>query len=695
MKVMIIDSPFHGPRHGTRRGPFITLYPHPSQFHTALAIHVIVIVFVQSHRRETTPWIPLYTAALRVFASHHTLFFIIIPFMATPNTSNPNIQPNLANGPSSSPLPLPPENQNDVGAKLSKSVNQLNDLSMAIQTFKNRYDELQNHLDFIEKAIDARTKELQALDAKKSQQNAHENAHENGVVQSDSNLKPKAEGNENEKEEENELLSFCKTMNSRGLRKYILSRLSETTSLREQVPVALKSAPKASKLVFECIGRFFLQGSKAYTKDSPMISARQASVLVLEYYLMSGCADSGAEEDSSLKKEAESAAVSWRKRLLIEGGLSKASEADARGLILFIAGFGIPGVFRDDDICNLVRLSNPREISHALRQSQLLFKRASGVADGMIKKGMAVEAVDLAYTFGLEERISPQTTLTSFLQKLEDTWKKAKQEARDFALKEAQVKYLAALKSVVNCLERHNIDFAKLLPGWQLKDKIANLEKDISDTKKKIEEKALLKRKADKSNSSNKMKIPEAKRTRFLVKDPSVTSPSVTALQEQRIVSHMDGSSSLSAHLLDGRSYGYPNNYPTAASVRIGSVSGSLPESFLGTTVTNGANMLGGTIAGSYSIYQGDMIRDDTGTVLNGNSHLYRWHGIGEAALSNDRSVGQSFVGQPASTRLSNLFGQSSTEGLTGLPDQLSIGAVASRGGGSDLYSFADAVFDM
>ena len=264
----------------------------------------------------------------------------------------------------------------------------------------------------------------------------------------------------------------------------------------------------------------------------------------------------------------------------------------------------------------------------------------------------------------------------------------------DISQKQAHEKYLAVLKSVVNCLEGHNIDFVKLIPGWQLKDKIINLEKDISDTNLKIEEKSMIKRKVDKNTSSNKMKIPDAKRTRFAGRDASVLSPSLTALHEQRIV-RMDGNSSydgsLAAHLLDGRSYGYPNSYLSAASIQLGSVSDSLAEKYLGSTVANGANMLGGAMGGSYSGYQGDMIRDNVGTVLNSNS--YRWHGVGEGALSHDRSVGQSFAGQSTSALVNNLYGKTSIEGFAGVSEHHSIGA-SSRSGGSDLYSFADGVFD-
>lgn len=276
--------------------------------------------------------------------------------------------------------PIPPENEHDGGAKLAKSVDELNDLAIAIQTFKSRYDELQKHLEFIDHAIDKKTKELESLGTSTAQ----EVTDDEDIVPLESELKSKSKDEgagdgEEEEEEENELVSLCKAMCSRDLRRFILSHLSETTLLKKQVPVALKSAPNPSKLVFECIGRFFLQGSKAYTKDSPMIPARQASVLVLEYYLLSGCVETEERLEHTLKEETKSAAIAWRKRLIFEGGVAKACETDARGLILFIGCFGVPDVFRNEDIGNLVRLSNSGEISDALRQSPSLRSKVPGI----------------------------------------------------------------------------------------------------------------------------------------------------------------------------------------------------------------------------------------------------------------------------------------------------------------------------
>lgn len=48
------------------------------------------------------------------------------------------------------------------------------------------------------------------------------------------------------------------------------------------------------------------------------------------------------------------------------------------------------------------------------------------IVEEMMKKKMEVDAVDIVYTFGLEERFNPHTILISFLQESSETWKKSK-----------------------------------------------------------------------------------------------------------------------------------------------------------------------------------------------------------------------------------------------------------------------------
>lgn len=533
-------------------------------------------------------------------------------------------------------------------SEFMKSVVELDGLSIAIHSFTRRLDELQKHLEFIENTIESRSKQLLLIENTNlvvvetitEELEEEKEAAQGGEV-------PSSRGTKSEVE------YLCEMMCSRSLRKYIVSNMSDEAKLREEVPAALKFAPKPAKLVLDCIGRFYLQGSKAYTKNSPMIPARQASLLILEFFLLSDCDCDNVNEKE--KDEAHSAALAWRKRLVTEGGLSRATPIDARGLLLFIASFGIPSRFSNQDLRDLILLTT-QNISTALRRSPLLLARIPDIIEEMMKNGMSVEAVDVAYTFGVEEKFHPQTILTSFLRKSKEAWKRTRAVAHgSMVLKEANEKQLAALKSVIRCLEDHKIDPTKLLPGWRIKENIINLEKEISDLDNKIEDKVMWKRKADEIQSSNQMKGQGMKRLFFTARAPPLMSPPVGSMQEQRVITQVESKSSydglMPVNLLDGEQSGHVSNYPTASFIPHGSGAGFLPKNVLGTTVI-------------------------------GPAYGWHGHGIGDATF-RERSIGQGFVGQPASL-----------EGFPGLPNSPRSVDVTDRSTTSDLYRFADTVLE-
>lgn len=176
------------------------------------------------------------------------------------------------------------------------------------------------------------------------------------------------------KSPDSQLETLCKTMCGKELRSYIVSQLPEKNTLREELPKALKLAPNAAKLVLSCMGDFFAKRGKAFDKDAQMISTREASALVLECFLLMGF----DVIDEGVKEEAAQAAVIWRRRLVDERGIRKASAMDARGLLLLIGCFGIPQIFHDEDVRDLIRVSNIREISTALRKSNVLMAKIPG-----------------------------------------------------------------------------------------------------------------------------------------------------------------------------------------------------------------------------------------------------------------------------------------------------------------------------
>ncbi|XVF49475.1 hypothetical protein PTKIN_Ptkin04bG0015700 [Pterospermum kingtungense] len=529
-----------------------------------------------------------------------------------------------------------------------ESINDLASLSSAVDAFKCRFDNLTKHLHFINQAIDSKFNDPQIEIHSPPRLTETDTKTDKTGPQTSSEVK-----------------SLCEMICGKGLRKYVVTHLSNVPKLREEVPAALKLAPNPAKLVLDCIGGFFLQGIKAYTKDSPMVPARQASIEV------------------GLKVEAHEGAVAWRKRLIAEGGLAKASEVDARGLLLFVACFGIPKVFLSVDLGHLLRLCDLRAISDVLKGSPVLLDKMPDIIDAMAKNGMHVEAVDVASIFGLEDKCSSKTILTSFLQESTKAFKRAKQEAQNspVPLRKANEKQLDALKSVVQCLEDRNNDVVKLLGSWQLEKKIVKLEEEIAELNKRIEDKKKMpKRKLEEIGSSSRVKSQEMKRS---AKGPPLPKSShVNELQEQRTATL-----AVDMRLYDGsvpNSYdsfisGHVTNYPAASAVPRRSTIGTLPENgvaqLVGINDVGSSSMVTNIGAISTSSYSGALARievDKAGQTTSSSDLQYGWQ--------------RGSVGQSASMRFGSLFGSSqSVEGIVGLPDTTDRTS-------ADLYRFADSI---
>ncbi|GAB4829471.1 hypothetical protein Ancab_019144 [Ancistrocladus abbreviatus] len=554
-----------------------------------------------------------------------------------------------------------------------KFINEIRSLATVTQVFQSRWDELQKHLEFIEDAIQSREKQLAGSSDNQQQQQTNvilreaETSSFNAEKVTDSNLAglhcQESEPSRSEMIGSSiggELDNLCKKMLGRELRKYILSHLSDFNKLCKEVPAALKSAPDPAKLVLECVGKFYLQGSKAYITNSPQISSRKAALFILEFFLLMGGCD---EIEPSLKEEADSAAVAWRKRLITEGGLSHASFADARGLLLFVSCFGIPGVFATEDLIHLLLLSNPRKIGEALRKSSFLVMRISEIIHAMKERGMDVEAVDVIYTFQLEHKFSPMTILTSFLTKLKEVSVAEKRDAQDLAvlLTTAIKKHLTGLRSVVNCLEAHKVDATKLLPGGKLKEQITTLEKDLA----KQQGRARAKRKADKPDPAEGLRKQDIKRSRF-VSDASASGASpIGGLRESNITD-------IPLYTADSRPAVRINDYAVASAVPR-YVPGYIPENAVGAGSRSGLlpASVSGLVPASAAVPGGVM-----GDRFN--------QSIGDSVWPRDRLIDRSH---------SFLGPSSSIDCFPGLPSTSYVG-VGNRTATSDLYQFADTVLD-
>ncbi|MBA0578295.1 hypothetical protein Gorai_020585, partial [Gossypium raimondii] len=157
------------------------------------------------------------------------------------------------------------------------------------------------------------------------------------------------------------------------------------------------------------------------------------------------------------------------------------------------------------------------------------------IIESMVKNGMPFEAVEVASIFGLEDKFSSKTMLTSFLQESTKAFERAKREANKshVALKKANEKQLDALKSIVHYSENRSIDATELLGSWQIKEKIVTLEEGIVELKKRIEEKKMKKRKRNEKGSSSTVKSQEVKRSRLATEGSPLPKSEANQLCEQ------------------------------------------------------------------------------------------------------------------------------------------------------------------
>ncbi|KAL1559021.1 protein FRIGIDA-like isoform X1 [Salvia divinorum] len=538
------------------------------------------------------------------------------------------------------------------------SIAELKDFSGAMSGFLQCYDDLHNHLQSIKAAIVS----LLPPEYPQISPQIPEALAYTTVEKQQDDISPS----------KSELEGLCKAMCSRGVRKYLVSHLSNLPMLQEQVPKALRLAPNPWKLVLECLGKFFLQGSKAFTRNSPMIPAREASILVLECFLLMRGLDVSSETnygimdiEKAVKEEADVAALAWRKRLMIEGGLARANQIDARGLLLFVACFGVPAIFQIEDMRDLVFSGNAKEIVSVLQNSHLLMRKISEIVEEMMKKKMEVDAVDIVYTFGLEERFNPHTILISFLRESKETLKRSKKgsQGSPATLNEANKKQLDILKSIRRCLERHNIDAAKLLPGWQINEKIATLEKNIIDfDRKSVIDKASQKRKSSETETSTMPKVQDAKRVRHV---------NHGAQQQKASNVHVDSRRSLSGN----GQFNRVNSYAAPAVMYGGPGAGLLPEGMISSGV--GATSHGGMLP-TYAL-QEPVLVDAAGQLINRGTHPYPWQ--------RESSINERYTSQPPPIGLTSLYrASSSVEGLPGNTTS-SVGH-GIRGSTSDLYQY-------
>lgn len=247
---------------------------------------------------------------------------------------------------------------------------------------------------------------------------------------------------------------------------------------------------------------------------------------------------------------------------------------------------------------------------------------------------------------------------------------------------DANRKQLAALRSVVDCLERHNLDVSNILPGWQISSQISKLEKDISDIDKSIRERTARKRKADDIDSSKKSKTQEYHTSHHI----QIPAHHVDSQRHLLNVIPIHSSSSLASQtLLHGTSAAglLQENY----SGLVTGLGGSVRAGVTSSVPTGDAGLLpADPYAGSHT----GVLYSAARRVIKPTSQPYVLHEDAAAPAYREQLVPHSYAGQSSSLGLTNLYRLPSS--LEGLPSSSTVAGVSGRSSAGDLYQFADTV---
>uniref|UniRef100_A0A0V0IH43 FRIGIDA-like protein n=1 Tax=Solanum chacoense TaxID=4108 RepID=A0A0V0IH43_SOLCH len=281
-------------------------------------------------------------------------------------------------------------------------------------------------------------------------------------------------------------------------------------------------------------------------------------------------------------------------------------------------------------------------------------------------KGKVINAIDIAYAFGFEEKLDPLGLLTSFLKESEETLsKKIKGFKQTITVRAAKKRYLFDLKSVYGCLKRHRIDPSKLVPGWQFNVKIMSLEQEIAELNELVcqeelaelvkdirDQKMAQKRKIDETESSGCFSNKEMKNSYF----PNPRPP-----HQQKVVNHVDNSNT--TLLEGGGAGGHIYGYSLAPSILHAPVAGSIHENVIGSLPgpVGGVAAMGG--AGASKSVQGGSCAGVHGLNLVDSTP-------GQIGSHTDRLASHSYAYRP----LSYLEGS----GSMGLPNSITVDAYRS-----------------
>ncbi|KAI3875965.1 hypothetical protein MKX03_026201 [Papaver bracteatum] len=297
-----------------------------------------------------------------------------------------------------------------------------------------------------------------------------------------------------------ELTQFCAQMDAKGLLNFIMENRKNIVELREEIPVALKSATEPAQLVLACLEGFYPHLETTTITNSPrqvdkrdgsLQGMRRSCVMLLESVaplLIRGPEDPDAYDhllSPETKQQAKAIADEWKLRLAeADIDASNGNSLEAEAFLQLLATFRIASEFNEEELCKLVLAVARRRQAPDLCRSLGLTHKMPGVIDALISAGKQIDAVHFVQAFKLTENYPPVPLLKTYLKYLRRN-SQGRITAAGGAVgvqNEANSQELAALKAVIKCVEDYKLEAEYPLNPLQRRE--AQLEKSKADKKR-------------------------------------------------------------------------------------------------------------------------------------------------------------------------------------------------------------------
>ncbi|GMY11852.1 FRIGIDA-like protein 3 [Fagus crenata] len=285
-----------------------------------------------------------------------------------------------------------------------------------------------------------------------------------------------------------ELMQFCQQMDAKGLLSYTMENKKHLNAIREELSVALESATEPARLVLDSLVGFYPPDETTQPmdkKDAALPGMRKSSVMFLEAMnaLLARVDPAGDHLlNPETKQQAKAIADEWKPKLANAGiDAANGNSLEAEAFLQLLATFRIASEFDEDELCKFVIAVAHRRQAPELCRTLGLTHKMPGLVESLVNSGKQINAVRFIHVFELTESFPPVPLLKSYLKDLRRNSQGNSQGVAG-SQNDANAQELAALKSVIRCIEEFKLEAD--YPLDPLQKRVAQLEKSKTDKKR-------------------------------------------------------------------------------------------------------------------------------------------------------------------------------------------------------------------